>query len=1025
MKKNYLMLLFFFLSLSFTFAQEKDSKEGAKSGPIEYHRGQFLGVRPSIAQQISDGTIVYGNSKEGILNEKRNVKPKSWSSPGASNKVQQESSSAVRQSNAPSESAMPPILDFEAHVVTAFAPSDPTAAAGPNHVITAINGSEYSIWNLDGTPVAGATGINMTTLWPGESLGDPIVFYDTIVQRFVITQFSNTPNGFLVAVCQGSDPVNDGWYTYRFNTFSPNSFPDYPKFSVWSDGYYITNNKDSGSAATSNVVYVIESEKMACGETAQIAGFPLPGISTNGFFSPGAANIQGYGIPPTGNCPIFYMQDNGWPGVTQDALKIWEVDMDWVTLGNSTITETQTLTSADGLAAFDNYYDGGSFSNIPQPGGGDVDALQATINYMVNYRMFPGHNSIVLNWVEDYNGDDASAGIRWFELRQTSHGNPWTIYQQGTYAPADNRARWSGAMAMDGEGNIGMGFTSVRDVAGTVNDENPSLRYTGRLVGDALNTMTVTEDVIINGSAPEGSGRYGDYSQLTTEPTDNRTFWFIGETFDAGGRKSHVGKFKIGPDPVNTVGVFELLQPVVAGSPTQTIEVRIKNYGTASQSNFPVQYIVDGGTPVTQNYTGTLAAGASDTMIFGTTADMSAPGMHTVDVRTMMAGDTFAADDGFTVSRKAVLQNDVGVVAIVTPTSGSLGATETITVTVENFGANPQSNFPIQYTINGGTPVVETFTATINPGTTQNYVFATTADLSSTGVYAICGRTNLATDQDTSNDEFCDNIINSATPGCTPTTTTGCNLDGLKRFILGTIDVDDGGNGCNTEPGPTPVGYANRINLVTDLDRVPGSNPHILQAQHNWAAAPAGAEQMSVWIDFNDNGTFEVSERLISGATFPSANTLHNFNLTIPPTANLGLHLMRVKVIDTTGGPLSDVDDPCADSEYGEVHDYSVNIIDTLSIDDNTLGDNSFEIIYLEDNNFSVELTRSTPFDSDLVLTVHNIIGQRIFDIELNETSYADGKYQHNINLNGRASGVYLVTLGNSEVAMTKKIIVK
>ena len=103
----------------------------------------------------------------------------------------------------------------------------------------------------------------MTSLWAGESLGDTIVFYDTIHHRFVITQFSNTPNGFLIAVCQGSDPVNDGWYTYRFNTQNPATFPDYPKFAVWSDGYYITNNKDQGSPTTSEVVYVLESEKVS------------------------------------------------------------------------------------------------------------------------------------------------------------------------------------------------------------------------------------------------------------------------------------------------------------------------------------------------------------------------------------------------------------------------------------------------------------------------------------------------------------------------------------------------------------------------------------------------------------------------------------------------------------------------------------------------------------------------------------------------------------------------------------------
>jgi hypothetical protein len=1024
MKNNYFILALALAFSSMLFAQEMKKTGGDQSGPTEFGRAQFLGVVPSLSQQMEEGTIIYGSSKIGIINDKKNVKPKSWSSPGASDAPQERAAASIRQTTAPGDHTRAPIINFEAHQVTTFAPSDPTGAAGPNHYITAINGAEFSIWNLDGTPTS-AIGVNMTTIWPGESLGDPIIFYDPIVQRFVITQFSSSPNGFLVAVCQGPDPVNDGWYAYRFNTFGPATFPDYPKFSVWSDGYYITANKDQGSPTTSNVVYVLESEKMACGETAQVAGFPLAGVTLSGFFSPGAANIQGYGIPPAGNCPIFYMQDNGWPGVSTDALKFWEIDMDWPTIGNSTITQTQTLTAADGLAAFDNYYDGGSFSNIPQPGGGDVDALQATVNYMSNYRMFPGYNSLVLNWVEDWNGDDASAGIRWFELRQTSHGNPWTIFQQGTYAPSDNRARWSGSVALDGDGNIGMGFTSVRDVAGTANDENPSLRYTGRLVSDPINTMTVTEDVIVNGSAAESAGRYGDYSQLTVEPTDNRTFWFIGETFDSGGRKSHVGKFKIGADPAITVGIFDLQQPVLAGSSTQSIEVTVKNYGTTTQGNFPVQFIVDGGTPVTENYVGTLAPGASDVMTFSTTADMSAPGMHTVDVRTMLGTDTFPADDGFMVTRKAVLLNDLGVVAITAPVSGTLGATETVTVTIENFGSDPQSNFPVQYTLDAGTPVVETFAGTIAPGTTQSYSFATTADFSVGTIFTICGKTNLSSDQDATNDEFCENIANVACiPQSTLTPPAGCNLDGIKQFVLGTINVDDGGIGCNTEPATSPHAYADRTYLSTDLDRVAGNNIHVLQAMHKWDAAPVGAEQMSVWIDFNDNGTFEPSEQLLSGGTFTSGSVLESFDITIPTTANLGAHILRAKCIDTSSP--GDVNDPCGNFSYGEVHDYSVNIIDTLSTEDNIFNSSNFNILYLDEaNHFAVELKQSAPFESDLVLTVHNMLGKRVLDTELTQVNFSNGKYQYNLDLSARASGVYLVTLGNSKVSMTKRVIVK
>ena len=150
MRKNYFVLLLAMCVSLFTFAQEvKKEMKKENSGPSEYGRAHFLGIRPSIAQQINDGTIIYGNSKSGILNDKKNVKPKSWSSPQVNGDFQTASDPSVRQTEAASSHQRMPILDFEAHVVNGFAPSDPTGAAGPNHYITAINGSEYSIWNLD------------------------------------------------------------------------------------------------------------------------------------------------------------------------------------------------------------------------------------------------------------------------------------------------------------------------------------------------------------------------------------------------------------------------------------------------------------------------------------------------------------------------------------------------------------------------------------------------------------------------------------------------------------------------------------------------------------------------------------------------------------------------------------------------------------------------------------------------------------------------------------------------------------
>jgi len=179
-------------------------------------------------------------------------------------------------------------------------------------------------------------------------------------------------------------------------------------------------------------------------------------------------------LPPAGNAPIVYMQDDVWSGVSDDHLKIWNINVNWATPANSTISSPQIITTTD----FDGLFDSGSFSNLPQPSGGDIDALQATIMYMAQYRRFAGHNSVVFNFVVDLDGGDDYAGIRWYELRQPSTGGDWTIYQEGTYAPLSGHSAFSGNMCMDASGNIALAYTSVSSTL------NPALRYTGRFASD-------------------------------------------------------------------------------------------------------------------------------------------------------------------------------------------------------------------------------------------------------------------------------------------------------------------------------------------------------------------------------------------------------------------------------------------------------------------------------------------------------------------------------------------------------------
>jgi hypothetical protein len=230
---------------------------------IDYHIRAINSV-PSI--QCNWQTAHSGRQKT----EKKNL-TQSW---GSNNSVPGKAFPTERPSmgisiNGPLKSGKAPILTFEAASASST-PTDPTGAVGQNHFVNSWN-TAFRIWDKNGNPLTAAASLG--TIFPG-TLGDPIVVYDRYADRFMLTEFFS--NGFDVAISQGPDPVNDGWYVYRFNT---NTFPDYPKFSVWSDGYYITANKDQNTAGSSQVVFVLKprsDDHRKC--SVQMLGFPLTGL---------------------------------------------------------------------------------------------------------------------------------------------------------------------------------------------------------------------------------------------------------------------------------------------------------------------------------------------------------------------------------------------------------------------------------------------------------------------------------------------------------------------------------------------------------------------------------------------------------------------------------------------------------------------------------------------------------------------------------------------------------------------------
>ncbi len=879
---------------------------------------------------------------------------------------------------------MPIEQNFVGAEDTGLTPPDPTGAAGPNHYVHSVN-SIVNIFDKTGNLLAGPTALG-TFLGIGTNSGDPIVLYDQLADRFIVSQFGSLANSLAIGVSETNDPTG----AYNVYQFSLDGFPDYPHYSIWHDGYYLTANKIGGN---DELVYVMERDVMlAGGANPQIAGFPLPGSvqNPNTVYSPEPANLLGTSFPADVPGYVVYMQDDGWAGVGFDHLKIWEIEMDWATIGNSTISAALEIPTDPFDAVFAPFGTG----DVEQPGTGQkIDMIGGVISYATNYRSFGTHNSWIITFNTDVDGNDTS-GVRWIELRNDGV-NPWAIHQEGTYAPADGHSRFMGSAAIDAAGNIGLGFNIA---SGTL---PAGIRYTGRYDGDPLGQMTVAETTIVDGVGVQTfSNRFGDYSHLTMDP-DNFTFWHTAEYFAANNDwRTQVASFTLSSGFAADVGVNDIPQPgngILTNA--ETVEISIRNFGTAPQSNIPVELRVDGNLVASETFAGTIAANSTATYTFTQTVDLSTSGQtYSIEAKTSLVGDQFVDNDPYTKDITHLLADDVGALEITAPVSGTGLGTETISVTIKNFGAVTQSNFDVQYVIDGGTPVVETFAGPIDSEEEVNYDFTQTADFSALGTYNLSVSTSLAADGDTTNDETTAVVENVL---CQPNLDCSAG-DGFRLFAVADINNP---SACE--------GYGDFTSQIANL--APGTTYDLT------VTTEYGDQYITVWIDFNDDFTFTNDEKVVTDyviAPGQAAGTYtETFDLVVPPGAASGPHRMRAK--SNWQAPVPD--DPCELTQYGETEDYTANI-GVLGVGDYAINNSELVITTIGENLFEVSLI--SDYDGRVYAGVYNMLGQQL-GVKLLDKD--EDSFKVRLNMSEAASGVYLLKIGGQTTKSFKtgRIIVK
>jgi len=690
-----------------------------------------LSVSVSSAQQVQTGPTVIHEEKHDTS---RPVRELPYFRPGAS---RAEEELAIRRPMAPHISpnnepdavlqtvAGPQVaatigLNFDGvNDRDAVAPPDTNASVGSTQVVETVNLS-YQVFNkTSGASLLGPAEIS--SIWTGfgtlcetgGSLSDPVVLYDKAAGRWVISivafNSSFSSNFECIAVSTTSDATGSfNRYAFSFGV----NLNDYQKIASWPDAYYLSANIfPNGGAFSGPQACAMDRTNMLAGNAATMQCFQKS-ISD---FSLLPSDLDGATAPPAGS-PNFFVELG-----TTTSLNLFKFHVDFTTPANTTFTGPTSITVSsytDACAA--------TGTCIRQKGvTQQLDSLGDRLMHRLAYRNFGDHESIV---ADHSVASGRSTGVRWYEIR-SPNGTP-AIFQSGTFAP-DNNFRWMPSIGMDQAGDIVLGYSESSSTT------FPSIFYTGRVPGDALGTME-TEASIKSGLGSQNGGlsRWGDYTSIAIDPSDDCTFWHANEYLPATGSfnwNTRLASFKFSTcvpvTPDFSISATPSSQTVTqGGSTTYTATITALN-GFTGNVSFSSSGLPTGAT-ATFNPTSVTNSGSSTVTV--TTATTTPTGTYTL---------TFTGTSGSTVHSTTVTlvvnSNAPDFSISATPASqtvtqgGSTTYTATITA-INSFGG------VVTFSASGlPTGATATFSPTTVTGSGSSTMTVTTASSTPAGTSTI------------------------------------------------------------------------------------------------------------------------------------------------------------------------------------------------------------------------------------------------------------------------------------------------
>jgi Proprotein convertase P-domain/Bacterial pre-peptidase C-terminal domain/Carboxypeptidase regulatory-like domain len=567
---------------------------------------------------------------------------------------------------------------------TGVSPGDPVVEVGANHVIYAVNsggsGTYFNVYNKTGTLVSGPT--TFGSLAPsGNSCtsdrGDPLVHYDRQAGRWFMLTMDDT--GLCTFVSKTSDPVSGGWWFYRYTT---PVLPDYPHCGVWNDAYVCGTNEGSQAGTE---IYAFDRANMLNGATARAAQRfnSVANLAGYGFQIMTPSTFYGTTAPPAGRRQILARHNDdeahagGSANGTQDFIDLYELNIDWNTPANSSIVTLPRVAITEFNSWFRDY---STFATVPQPGSTSrLDPIREVLLNQLVYRNMGTHEALVgtlaTNQDPARSGTVVDSGVRWFELRRVGSGN-WTLHQEGTFSPGDTSTHHlMGTIAMDKFGNIGMGYNVTKTTAPT---KFASLGYTGRLASDPAGVMSLGENEVAAGAAVETSGRWGDYYQMTVDPVDDCTFWFVGMYRPSGSWQTRIADFKF---PACT-----------GGTTTYSVSGTIATSGGAGISGVSVS---NGSTSVTTNASGQYTFANLSNGSYTLTPSLSGYTFSPTSLAVTVSGANVSGQNftGTATSGGTTLTKGVPVTGLGATTGNSLNYTMVVPAGATN----------LTFTMSGGT----------------------------------------------------------------------------------------------------------------------------------------------------------------------------------------------------------------------------------------------------------------------------------------------------------------------------------